>query len=208
MRLTGAQGALLRLLPESAATYGVRVLQGQMRSISALAKLGLVRLTVGWNQFGRTPAGDAAVANGGALARAVPASRVYTHPDGSKALAIAPQDRHGGAAMSMTRTAAEQYARDALGSPHASVADVFEAAIKDASAEGERRGREAERGDVVDYLIGVSEQLEGGDGVEQDDFAAEAYGQAAHDILALKHVRQPGTATTSAPIRDAGKEAK
>lgn len=36
---------------------------------------------------------------------------------------------------SMVRKAAEQYARDALGTLHTAVADVFETAIKDARAE-------------------------------------------------------------------------
>lgn len=55
------------------------------------------------------------------------------------------------------------------------------------SAGGSGQGEEVRAG-IVRYLRGVARQYEAGDMVEQDDFAAEAYGDAANCIEARRDV--------------------
>lgn len=53
-------------------------------------------------------------------------------------------------------------------------------------------GRREERGRVVAYLSGVGEQHASGDMLPQDDFAAEAYEEAAEHIKRGNHTRPDG----------------
>lgn len=59
--------------------------------------------------------------------------------------------------------------------------------------EAERRGREAERQAVLEWLRDVGDQHMNGDMVPCDEFVGEAYHQAASEVERADHVRSPGT---------------